>query len=105
MIASGTPGWLATVQVGALAAVLVYDVRRAGSSVIVGEAPLRRRRAGTLAVALGALLLFHMVFGRDTRGWVALAVFGVACLLIVAWTLPLKRLVLADRARRASSGR
>jgi hypothetical protein len=105
MIASGAPGWLATVQVGAFAAVLVYDVRRARSSVIVGEAPLRRRRAATLAVALGALLLFHFVFGRDTRGWVALAVFGVACLLVVAWSLPLKRLVLADRARRASSGR
>jgi hypothetical protein len=98
MIASGTPVWLVSVQVGVLTAILVYDLRRATSMEIAGEAPLRRRRALATAVALGALLVFHFLVGRrGIWGWGTLGVFGVACVVIAAISFPLKRLVIESR--------
>jgi anti-sigma-K factor RskA len=104
MIASGDALWLVVLQVGLLGAVLAYDLRRARRGDIVGERLWRRRRAVADAVALAAVLAFH--FWRDPGSRpvaveVAMTVFGVACVAILACSIPLKRLLLQARADRS----
>jgi len=98
MMAPTPPNVAVALPSALLVVVLLYDLRRATQKKIIGEAPLRWRRAAATVVALGALLAFQWLVARQNAlGWGALAIFALACVTIFGYSRPLKRLVLANR--------